>query len=77
MPLQDWALKTVAPLQAGEHPLETCGLHLLWGGGAEAEAEAEALLKILLWILVIKTGPLLTILLWSVCAICVGRVPRV
>ena len=33
MPLQDWALKTVAPLQAGEHPLETCGLHLLWGGG--------------------------------------------
>ena len=28
MPLQGQALKTVARPRAGEHPLETCGLHL-------------------------------------------------
>ena len=31
--LQGQALKTVAHPRAGEHPLETCGLHQRWGGG--------------------------------------------
>ena len=33
MSLQSQALKTVALPRAGEHPLETCGLHRLRGGG--------------------------------------------